>query len=276
MAVLATIAPFGFPDFNPPTLFPIYRGLGCRTLQFYRNTKNPPDLDAVRDLGRELGMPFDSIHGVFGQEYDPSSPDPAIRRQAVETYRTEGIVALHLGGTMVVVHPTPLYTPADNVTPQTEAARVAPMMKSIEELARIGESNGVTYLIENIPPPPLFRFGGDPVAIAAMVREFNHPRVRMCFDTGHAHIYTPTPVDQALAACADVVEYFHVHDNDGKTDTHLVPGRGNLPWEALSKVMATKIRKDIPAMLELFHSEAVMKTEAADGFAAKIVKWMAV
>lgn len=275
MAILSTIAPFGFPDFNPPTLLPIYRSLGCKTLQFYRNIKNPPDLAATRGLAQSLGMPFDSIHGVFGAEYDPSSTDEAVRRLAIETYRAEGQVALTLGGDKVVVHPTPLYAPTDKITPQGEALRVGRLMKSLEELAKIGESSGVTYLIENIPPPPLFRFGGDPVALAQCVRRMDHPRIRMCFDTGHAHMYTPTPVDQALEACADVVVYFHVHDNDGKTDSHLVPGRGNLPWDALAKVMARRFSNDTPAMLELFHSEAVMTQEAAEGLTAKLTRWLA-
>jgi sugar phosphate isomerase/epimerase len=37
---------------------------------------------------------------------------------------------------------------------------------------------------------------------------------------------------QAVKWCGQQMKYTHVHDNDGVNDTHALPYRGNLPWDA--------------------------------------------
>ena len=270
MAYLATIAPFGFPDFNPLTLFPLYKRFGCVTTQFYRNTRNPPNARDARKLVEDLGMPFDSMHGVFGPQFDPSSPDETVRKFAVETYKQEGELALLLGGPVVVVHPAPI-APDMKISLQQRAQREGPFQKSLDELAVVGESQGVVFVVENLPGN--YYFGSDPVRLAQIVRKMNHPNIRMCFDTGHAHM--TGPVAAALDAGRDVITYLHVHDNNGFIDSHHVPGRGNLPWDEQAVVMK-KLPRDIPAMLELFETEAVIETEIAVGLPEIIKRWLSI
>lgn len=271
MPYLATVAPFGFADFNPPTLLRLYRRLGCRTCQFYRNADNLPDHDEARRIVEDAGLPFDAIHGLFGPAYDPSSPDETTRREAVDIYRGEGELAVHLGGPRVVVHPAPPAADPTSVTAQTRAARVGPLRKTMEELAQVGERLGVTYLFENIPDT--YHFGSDVQQLARIIRGVGHPNIRMCFDTGHAHMSGHAP--DALHASHDTVAYFHVHDNDGHNDTHQVPGRGTIPWQQLQTVMAM-CRPDTPAMLELFESEPDLEREIAEGLGDKLAAWLAV
>jgi len=270
MAYLSTIAPFGFPDFNPPTLFPLYKRFGCITTQFYRNTRNPPNPRDARKLVEDLGMPFDSMHGVFGPQFDPSSPDESVRKFAIDTYKEEGELSLVLGGPNVVVHPAPI-APDLKITPQARALRVGHFQKSLDELAAIGQKQGVVFLIENLPGN--YYFGSDAVQLAQMIRKMQNAHIRMCFDTGHAHM--TGPVAPALAACCDVATYLHVHDNNGFIDSHHVPGRGNLPWEEQAKVMKT-LPREIPAMLELFETEAVIETEISVGLPEIIRRWLAI
>lgn len=273
MARLATVAAFGFPDFNPPTLLAIYQRLGCTSLQYYRNVKNPPSHQEALDVARALGMTYDSIHGVFGPEHDPSSPDDAIRAAAIETYRCEGELALQLGGTGVVVHPAPMCPDPPSITAQSRITRIPPMQMSMEELARIGEQLGVIYLIENIPAN--YYFGSDPQMLARMIRQVNSPNLRMCFDTGHAHMTTTSSVAQELAGCLDVISYFHVNDNDRRLDAHLIPGQGTIDWAAVALQIA-KLPADTSAMLELFHSEAEMNRQVAIGLGDKLKTWLAI
>lgn len=270
MALLATVAAFGFPDFNPPTLLPIYQRLGCATSQFYRNPHNEPDPRDARKLVEDLGIPFDSIHGVFGPEHDPSSPDEARRKAAIETYRAEGELAVKLGGPAVVIHPAPPAADASEVTAESRSERISPFRRTLEELARIGEKLGVVYLIENIPPN--YHFGSDPIQIAGMVRAMSHPNIRMCFDTGHAHMVGRTA--EILGRCRDVVSYFHVHDNDTMKDSHQVPGKGSEAWEPLGREIS-KMRDDLPAMLELFESEATLRGLLNNGLPGKLREWLA-
>ena len=270
MPTLSTVASFGFPDLHTAALLKLFRRMGCVTCQFYRNVNNPPDpADALRMVAN-AGLRIDSIHGVFGPEHDPSSPDESTRRAAVETYRREGELALRLGGPMVVVHPAPMAANTAPPTPQSRAARVDLLRRSMEELAPIGERTGVTYLFENIPPNN--PFGCDSPQLAAMIRQVNHGHIQMCFDTGHAHMVAPVPA--ALEPCLPVVKYLHVHDNDSKTDSHEIPGHGTIKWDETAKVMA-KLPASVPAMLELFQSEAVFEKEIADGLPGKLRRWLA-
>jgi sugar phosphate isomerase/epimerase len=271
MAYLATIAAFGFDDFNPSTLLRVYYRLGCRAAQFYRNERNPPDPDDARRLVEDIGMPFDSIHGVFGPQYDPSSPDEAIRKSAVDVYRREGELALRLGGPQVVVHPAPPAEYASQVTAVSRAARVDPMCRTIDELAAIGADLGVIYLIENIPAN--YHFGSDPMRLAEMVRAVDSPYTRMCVDTGHAHM--TAGVAEAFDACRDVIGYIHVNDNPGDIDSHLAPGDGTIDWTAAAACIA-KFPANMPAMLELFYPEADMVAKTDAGYADDLVRYLAI
>src|SRR5262245_42585487 len=101
MSGLATIAPFGF-SFDPVRLLAAYRRLGATSCQFYRNPENPPTIADALKASNAAGVPFDSIHGVFGYDIDPSSPVAEHRRHCLGVYETEGRLARDLGGSMVV------------------------------------------------------------------------------------------------------------------------------------------------------------------------------
>ncbi len=272
MARLATVAAFGFPDFNPPSLLAVYKRLGCDTLQFYRNVKNPPTVREALDIAQSLDMTFDSIHGVFGPEYDPSSTDEAFRAAAVETYRHEGELACELGGTGIVVHPAPMCPDPARITLESRMTRIDPMLRSMEELARIGEELGVIYLIENIPGN--YYFGSDPRQLADMIRKFNSPHLRMCFDTGHAHMTTRSSAAQDLSFCLDVVSYFHINDNDRRLDAHLIPGQGTIDWNAIAAQIA-RLPAQTSVMLELFHSGQEMNRQITLGLGENLRAWLA-
>jgi len=61
---------------------------------------------------------------------------------------------------------------------------------------------------------------------AELVRAAGHPRARMMYDTFHAHM-EEKDVAAAIRACADVLAYVHLSENDRST-----PGSGQVDWEA--------------------------------------------
>lgn len=274
MAQLATIAAFGFADFDPPSLLKLYRQFGCRTCQFYRNPMNPPTPSEARQIAEDAGLPIDSIHGLFGPELDPSSPDESVRQESVETYRFEGELALELGGPRVVVHPAPRAGSVAEVTRAVNKKRVDPLRKLLVQLAELGAAQGVTYLIENLPGD--YYFGPDPGQLAELVREAASPHVRMCFDTGHAHMTVGEAT--GLRSCRDVVTYLHVHDNNSRLDAHnipgLVPDGAGINWPALAPLIA-ELPAAIPAMLELFEPQPLIEAQLHNGLPAKLKQWLA-
>lgn len=269
MPRLATVAAFGFDDFDPPQTLALYRRLGCRSSQFYRNEDNPPTPADAIAICNEAGVPIDSIHGVFGVAYDPSQPDEQARRQTLDTYRREGELALGLGGPMVVVHPSPMVDGKRKPTPAERAERVAPLQRSMEELARIGEQQGIVYLIENLPGT--FWIGDSPADLAGWIRQIDSPHVRMCFDTGHALI--SGTLDQ-LPDVADTIGYLHLHDNDGFKDNHLMPGDGAIDWPALGRALAGS-DLDLPLMLEVFYLADKLTGCVDAGLADRFADWFA-
>lgn len=263
MAYLATIASFGFADFDPPTLLAVYKELGCVTLQYYRNQDNPPELKYVKQVSDDLGLKYDSIHGVFGRKYDPSSLDETFRKASVEVYRREAELALELGGPKIVVHPG---APTEDGKPIDDAARTkrfSPLNQSMHELAQMGEVLGVTFLMENVPAN--FVAGSDPAALAEMVRLINSPNLKMCFDTGHAHM--TCDVIEHFKQSLDVIDYMHISDNNRKFDSHLIPGHGSIKWETLGSLMT---QFNGAAMLELFFPLGMMQMELTSGLAESL------
>ena len=270
MPRLSTIAAFGFADFHPPAQLRFYRRFGCRSCQFYRNEADPPDPASARKIAEDCGLPIDSVHGVFGPTRDPSSPDEAMRRSTIETYRAEGELALQLGGSMIIVHPAAVMPKPITSAKDPEGPRAAALRRSLQQLADLADAQGVTYLVENVPHD--YHFGWDPARLAEMIRQLNHQGVRMCFDVGHAHMTGDAAA--ALEACRDVVSYLHINDNDGRSDSHLVPGRGTIDWDRLTEPIA-RLPADTPAMLELFESEANLAQLIESGFKSDLERWLA-
>ena len=61
--------------------------------------------------------------------------------------------------------------------------------------------------------------------LAELVRAVDHPRIRMMYDTFHAHIEEKSPT-AALRACKDVLVHVHLSENDRST-----PGAGQVAWD---------------------------------------------
>ena len=60
---------------------------------------------------------------------------------------------------------------------------------------------------------------------AKLVREINHPNVKMMYDTFHANIEEKS-IMQALESCKDVMVHVHISENDRST-----PGKGGVNWK---------------------------------------------
>lgn len=269
MRNLATVAAFGFADFDPSVMLALYRRIGCTSCQFYRNEGNPPTDQHVIETCRDAQLAIDSIHGVFGPSYDPSSPDEDHRRAAMETYRSEGELAIRLGGPMVVVHPAPRAPEGVLISNTHRRQHYDPLMKSMRELAEIGRELSVTYLIENVPDN--YWIGNDPIALTDMIRAVDSPNLRMCFDLGHAQM-TGNVTDHLLA-CRDVIAYLHVNDNDGVNDSHLMPGDGVIDWELVRGAL-DKAKLNSPAMLEVFYLAEQVGELVESDVPEKLAYWL--
>lgn len=114
---------------------------------------------------------------------------------------------------------------------------------SLESLHLFAKQRGVEILLENIPnelstPQRLLQF-----------REYTRMAdLRICFDTGHAHLNAGVAAD--FEPLRDLVVSTHIHDNRGQADEHLFPFQGSIAWDAVMRALTTA-GEPIPLQLEL-------------------------
>ena len=68
-----------------------------------------------------------------------------------------------------------------------------------------------------------------------ILEKFNSPYLGVCFDTGHANL--TGRFKEEFLILKDKIFTFHIHDNDGKSDSHLALGEGNIQWEKILKLL---------------------------------------
>jgi len=244
---LGTVAAIGFNSFPPEQWLGCFRRLGCLVVQVYRNQDADVSVAQMTDAIAAGGMPCDSLHGVFGEQYDPSSPDERARRFAVDTYKAEGELALELNGPLVVVHCSTIRP--EGVSDAERRIRWAQLAKSIGELGRFGQRMGVRYAFENLPG--YHPIGSDAGELAATLAALAAPSTGMCFDTGHANLVGDAA--EALAEAGSQMIYLHFSDNSGVADDHEMPTYGTLDAEAVAG-QVHRAGYHGTMMLEVFHS----------------------
>jgi len=114
---------------------------------------------------------------------------------------------------------------------------------SLEELQIFGRQRGVEILLENTP---------NDLSTAERLHLFNnmtHLGMNYCFDTGHAHL--GAGVAHEFQIMAPRIRSLHVHDNDGKEDSHLFPvADGTIDWGQTMELLHSRPGQ-YPLLLEL-------------------------
>ena len=72
--------------------------------------------------------------------------------------------------------------------------------------------------------------------IPYIFKNISHPRLKICFDTGHRNFLTPN--FDVLEDYGKYVTVLHIHDNHGETDEHIVCGEGTMDWEEFAQQLA--------------------------------------
>ncbi|MBN1555690.1 MAG: sugar phosphate isomerase/epimerase [Phycisphaerae bacterium] len=275
-ASLGTVAPVGFADFANPAWLGCMRELGCSSVQVYRNRigrgGDPAKPVTTRDMLDYVAagdMPCDSLHGLYGNDLDPSNPDESARRTAVDVFKSEGDLALELGGPLVVVHCAGIVPENHVVTEKEKRLRWDQLRKSAAELADYGEKQQVRYALENLPP---YHFvGSDVSALHTLLEELHSPYLGMCFDVAHANLLCdPVP---AAAGATDRMIYVHICDNHGQADEHLMPFHGNINWPAFADALHKGNYNGV-LMLEVFPTLEELRRLLQEGLKEKLTAFL--
>ena len=117
---------------------------------------------------------------------------------------------------------------------------------SLEHLVLFAKQRGVTIALENTPGEL-----ATPANLRHFLEETRLHDLRLCFDTGHAHL--EDGLEPSFETMRALVVTTHVHDNHGEKDEHLLPYEGTIDWNAAVRVLAggAPPAQELPFVLEL-------------------------
>jgi sugar phosphate isomerase/epimerase len=120
--------------------------------------------------------------------------------------------------------------------------RIDSAFSSLDELRVFAGQRGVEVLLENIP---------NAFSSGEKLNEFlasTHLNLNYCFDIGHANLMNGVTAE--FEAMKERIRSTHIHDNDGKTDSHLFPGQGIINWKQAMTMLRSR-QDQYPLLLEL-------------------------
>ena len=131
---------------------------------------------------------------------------------------------------------------------------------------RARRGTDVIICVENMPPG--VHPGSRMADLAELLAELDQPQLALALDTGHANL-TASAAEETRAA-GSLLATTHVHDNDGRQDSHEPPGHGTIDWADWGRALDS-IGYDGPIVLEcirrLRHDPASFKPEILAGIA---------
>jgi sugar phosphate isomerase/epimerase len=227
------------------------RGFDCVELFATRTHFDYHDQAAAARLGewlREAGLSLHSVHapitdslvkGVWGANYSNAAGDARKRTMAVQEAEQAIRLARIVPYRYLVVHlgvPNDFAAPGDN---ERAAAR-----QSIEALAMTAAEHGVRLALEVIPNAL-----STPETLVKLIdQDLELPDLGICMDVGHAHVMSE--VADGIETVSGHLVTTHIHDNDGRKDSHLLPFEGTIDWPS-TLIAFQKVGYDDVLLFEL-------------------------
>jgi sugar phosphate isomerase/epimerase len=116
---------------------------------------------------------------------------------------------------------------------------------ALEEISVFAQQRGVEVLLENTPNSL-----SSAERLLAFL-EMTHLNLNVCFDSGHANMNEG--VETAYRLLKNRIRSTHLHDNNGKEDSHLFPfvsTGGTIDWQGTMKALRSQPDR-YPLLLEL-------------------------
>lgn len=171
---------------------------------------------------RQLKLQAVAAHGLLSGHFDLNEPDPEFRSHSIQSHRVFMNHMAELGCRTYVCHPGQA-SPSCSRSVSWDWVR-----RTLDELAPTAEELGLTVALENANPGHL---GDNAAELLGFVEAYGCDRVRICYDSGHAH--RAEDAASVLRTLTPLVVTAHLHDNDKSADQHLIVGRGTIDWKTV-------------------------------------------
>lgn len=175
----------------------------------------------------DAGVIVHQAHGPWDQStLQQSTPEERAARMN-EMRRSIRITAM-LGCKNWVIHPNMPFGTHDLDNGRAEETWEY-NLSFMRELLPFAKEQGVTICLENMP---MVRFSiSKPAEILKFVREMGDDNFKICLDTGHVNVFEGLNLGDAVRLFGNELRAMHVHDNDGRRDSHQFPYFGTAGWE---------------------------------------------
>ena len=192
----------------------------------------PGILEAFRRRLTARGLCLPVCHLPF---YMPAPDDRTAMSRFAAMQAAALRTAARLGVPVAVIHPIVRHTGRmDAAGSETADAWLQENVAYLTPLREQAERAGVTIAIENMagrpapdaPDETVYGTRADHVAALADALDCG-----VCWDFGHANIAGTEKPSESLALVGHRLALVHIHDNDGKTDSHRLPGEGTIDWD---------------------------------------------
>jgi sugar phosphate isomerase/epimerase len=203
-----------------------------------------PDLENL--LERFDWNPALSLHAPF-MDLNPGEMDPMVRSVTQVRFRQLLNVAAILKPRAVVFHAAYdkwRYSGRKDVWLENS---IDIWQKVMDTASKIG----LRVAIENV-------FDDDPEALRMLIEKIDNPDFGFCFDTGHFNLFSRVPLEQWFGALGRHLVEVHLHDNDGKADSHWAIGSGNIDFKKFFGLM--KAHAPVPVFTIEAHDKDDIET----------------
>lgn len=190
-------------------------GMGVETIAFsisdnldhFDNT-----ITEYRNRMETMGVTDLIIHGPF-LDLNPMAFDSKIQQTTKYRFAQAYDAGLQLGAKKIIYHTG--FIPSVHFL-QGWADRVTDFFQSFME-----NRTEMEVLIENVLDPY-------PEPVKRVKAQVNAANFKLCLDIGHVNCYSKVPVAQWITCYGEDIGHVHLHNNDGKEDSHSALSDGTI------------------------------------------------
>ena len=187
----------------------------------------------LKRIAEENGTRFVQAHAPFQYMDDTAEYFNNFGKRVIRAMESASI----LGAEIIVVHPIQNLVYSENKYKLYDLN-----MEYYNFLIPYAEKFGIKIACENMFQCD--RYGicdsvcASPDEFNKYVDDLNSPWITACLDLGHCGVCGRTAQDMIRAMGGERITALHVHDNNGVTDLHQLPGTVSMEWEEICKALA--------------------------------------
>jgi len=170
---------------------------------------------------------------------------PEISAASIKFVQKEIILANKIGAKKITIHSGR----EEGLSKKIVVEQFRILIKNLKMITRFGKKSGIKIGLENAG---ICENANDLLNVINSVKGLG-----IVFDSGHANLSNLEPIKYFKKVKQSVIST-HFHDNDGKSDQHVLLGEGNIDFKGLLKECKNSNYYG-PFILELFPRENVLK-----------------